>query len=78
MVQKLAALKFPILLLLAGIILSKVVGFSTPEPCSAHYCDDKVYPCPFVNCTDGKIPLKVPELCRCCPSCYKVNGKGIF
>lgn len=50
-------------------------GDTNNEECGPHYCDNKRFPCPLIQCVPGSAPLVKPELCRCCTKCYKIMGK---
>lgn len=67
--------------LLFGLVLFTVFSsysYSASTECSANFCNDKKYPCPLIQCVPGSVPLKKPELCRCCHRCYRVVGEYLI
>lgn len=66
-----------ILLLSVAVFVYSKPGPCKPGKCNKDYCVEykERYLCPEVLCIIGRIPMKKPELCRCCDGCYKPVGK---
>ncbi|KAG5878742.1 hypothetical protein JTB14_021781 [Gonioctena quinquepunctata] len=49
------------------------------EKCGPHYCDNKRFNCGIIlvpPCPCNETSRVVPELCSCCPKCYKTLNEG--
>ncbi|CAG9826314.1 unnamed protein product [Diabrotica balteata] len=61
------------------ILLSMVYLFvetAARQDCGPHYCLTRKHNCDIALCTDDYVEMDYPELCRCCPQCYKIKGDG--
>lgn len=54
------------------------IEVSERRKCNRRYCS--IYtsknPCPLIKCLQNSTTLVIPELCRCCRSCYRLAGKS--
>lgn len=77
MLQKFVILVF---CLVAITDCQHVQSESCNNVCGERYCTvyKALYECPLIKCAGGSAVLVKPELCRCCPGCYRVVGKYII
>lgn len=76
MFNKIASFTPFLLLLVAVFVYSNAIIKEKPQACNEEYCAElvKTRPCPLVLCITGTVPLRKPELCRCCTGCYTPVG----
>ncbi|VEN56794.1 unnamed protein product [Callosobruchus maculatus] len=64
-------------LVILVLLFSLYVYTLCEKRCPSTICDDIKVKCQAVECSEGFVEIIVPELCRCCPYCYKlINGGG--
>nr|CAI5837164.1 unnamed protein product [Callosobruchus analis] len=57
------------------ILFSLYASTLCQKRCPSTVCDNIKVKCVAVECSEGYVEKIVPELCRCCPYCYKLISK---